>query len=103
MLRREEVLKLKDIILNHQLQPLSFRVLSEEEKKKLLEKYNITLLQLPKILDTDPIAIILNAKEFDVIEITRKSPTAGVSKYYRVVVKKEFLEELNIKEKEENE
>ena len=60
----------------------------EEEVKKLLERYGITKKQLPKILTTDPVVKALGAKVGDVIEIERKSPVAGVTKYYRVVVKK---------------
>jgi len=63
-------------------------ILSEEEKQKLLEKFNISLKQLPKILVTDPCAKALGAKPGDVIKITRKSPTAGEYYYYRVVVEK---------------
>ena len=63
-------------------------VLSEEEKQKLLEKYNITLKQLPKILVSDPCVKTLGAKLGDVIKITRKSPTAGKYYYYRVVVER---------------
>ncbi len=61
-------------------------ILSEEEKKKLLEKFNISLKQLPRILITDPCVKALGAKVGDVIKITRKSPTAGEYFYYRVVV-----------------
>jgi len=62
--------------------------MKEEEVKKLLERYGITKKQLPKILTTDPVVKALGAKVGDVIEIERKSPVAGVTKYYRVVVKK---------------
>jgi len=63
-------------------------ILSEEEKKELLEKLNIQEKQLPKILDSDPVVKKINAKPGDVIKITRKSPTAGESIYYRLVVSK---------------
>jgi len=61
-------------------------ILSPEEKQKLLDRYNISEKQLPKIKSTDPAVIALNAKKGDVIKITRKSPTAGESYYYRLVV-----------------
>ncbi|OYT42154.1 MAG: DNA-directed RNA polymerase subunit H [Candidatus Aenigmarchaeota archaeon ex4484_224] len=63
------------------------RVLSEKEKEELLKKYRVTLKQLPRILSSDPMVKLLNAKIGDIIEIERKSPLGGKVKYYRVVVK----------------
>jgi len=60
--------------------------LTEKEIQELLEKYNITLNELPKILSIDPAIEKLNTKQGDVIKITRDSPTAGISIYYRVVI-----------------
>ncbi|HLD16085.1 MAG TPA: DNA-directed RNA polymerase subunit H [Candidatus Nanoarchaeia archaeon] len=60
--------------------------LAEDEVKKVLEKYNISLKQLPKILHKDSAIAHLEIKEGDVIKIIRKSPTAGKSVFYRVVV-----------------
>ncbi len=62
------------------------RILSEEEKKELLEKYKIDIKQLPMILSSDPMVKQIGAKVGDVIEIKRKSPTAGEALYYRLVV-----------------
>jgi len=62
-------------------------VLSEKEKEELLKKYGITLKELPRILSSDPMVKKLGAKPGDVIKIERKSPTAGKSIYYRVVIK----------------
>ena len=59
--------------------------LTKQEIQKLLEKYKIVLNDLPKILLTDPAIEKLNVKPGDVIKITRDSPTAGKSIYYRVV------------------
>ena len=73
-------------VLKHKLVP-KHEILSEEEKKKLLEKYNISEKQLPKILKKDPVVKALGAKEGDVIKITRESPVAGKVVYYRLVVK----------------
>ncbi len=72
-------------IFEHFLVPKA-RILKEEEVKKILEKYKVTKLQLPKILSKDPMCKALGAKPGDIIEIKRKSPTAGEALYYRVVV-----------------
>ncbi len=60
--------------------------LSDAQKEKLLEKYNISIKELPRILKADPAIISLNAKPGDVIKIARDSPTAGEAVFYRVVV-----------------
>ncbi|HIQ50129.1 MAG TPA: DNA-directed RNA polymerase subunit H [Nanoarchaeota archaeon] len=72
-------------ILKHKLVP-EHVVLSEEEKRKLLEKYNISEKQLPKILAKDPVVKAIGAKPGDVIKIIRKSPVAGKVIYYRLVI-----------------
>ncbi|MBI4155495.1 DNA-directed RNA polymerase subunit H [Candidatus Woesearchaeota archaeon] len=61
-------------------------LLSEEEVKVLLEKYNISKKQLPSIIVNDPALRKLNPKIGDVVKIIRKSPTAAQGVYYRVVV-----------------
>jgi len=72
-------------LLQHELVP-KHEILSEEEKQKLLESLGAGLEQLPKIRKTDPIIKLLGGKPGDVVRIYRKSPTAGTSIYYRVVV-----------------
>lgn len=77
---------LKKIILSHSLVP-KHEILSEEEAKKVIEKYaGGDKYKLPYIKKTDPIVRALGAKVGDVIKITRKSPTAGESVYYRLVI-----------------
>ena len=61
-------------------------ILTKEEEEELLKKYKITKKQLPRILSTDPAVKAIGAKKGDIIRITRKSPTAGETYYYRVVV-----------------
>ncbi|HDD46114.1 MAG TPA: DNA-directed RNA polymerase subunit H [Candidatus Aenigmarchaeota archaeon] len=73
-------------ILKHDLVP-DFRILSENEKKELLERLRVSEDKLPKILESDVIVKRLGAKVGDVLEIKRKSPTAGIALYYRIVVK----------------
>ncbi len=82
--KKEEVEEGIDIFI-HEMVP-KHRVLSEEEKEEVLKRYNAKLMDLPRILVSDPVVRRLGAKPGDVIEIIRKSPTAGESKYYRVVV-----------------
>ncbi len=75
----------KETLLNHELVP-KHEILSEKDAKKILEKYGITKKELPKIKTNDPVIKAIDAEEGDVIEITRDSPTAGKTKYYRVVI-----------------
>lgn len=62
------------------------RILSEEEKKKFLEKFKVKLSQLPRIYIDDPAIKEMNPKPGDIVEITRNTPEIGETKYYRVVV-----------------
>ena len=61
-------------------------VLSQREKADLLERYNITISSLPRILKEDPAIARFSAKDGDVVKIIRKSLTAGESTFYRVIV-----------------
>lgn len=60
--------------------------LTEKQKEKLLEDYNITSQELPRISKNDPIIAGIDAKQGDIIKITRNSLTSGESDFYRVVV-----------------
>ncbi len=60
--------------------------LNDEEKIKILEKYNITVKQLPMILASDPTLKELSVKVGDVIRVRRNSPTAKETDYYRAVI-----------------
>jgi DNA-directed RNA polymerase subunit H len=73
-------------LTKHRLVP-KHSIVSESEKKKVLEKYKITLKELPKITLGDPVVEQLKAKEGDVIKIVRNSETAGETVYYRVVIR----------------
>lgn len=77
--------KSKFKIEKHILAPIHKKI-SELEKKKILEKYNITFKELPNILTDDPSISDLDVKEGDVIKIIRKSPTAGETFFYRGVI-----------------
>ncbi len=71
--------------INHFLVPHHIKM-SEEDKKAFLDKNNISIHQLPQILATDPAIQLLGAVVGDVIKISRKSPTAKKTEFYRVVV-----------------
>ncbi|MBI4980505.1 DNA-directed RNA polymerase subunit H [Candidatus Woesearchaeota archaeon] len=72
-------------VTKHHLVPKHTK-LSESEKSKMLGKYGVEALSLPKIMTDDPALKKLDVKTGDIIKIERKSKTAGASEYYRVVV-----------------
>ena len=74
-------------VLTHELVPKHV-IIKDDELKEVLEKFNITKEQLPKIGEKDPTMKAIGAEEGDVVKIIRDSPTAGTSLYYRLVVKK---------------
>lgn len=67
----------------HILQPKNSK-LKPEEVKKLLEKYNITVSQLPKISSKDP-SLGEGYVQGDILKIERKDDGKSII-YYRVVV-----------------
>ena len=71
-------------IEQHNLVPKHSK-LSKEDVEDVLKHYNITVKDLPRINFKDAALSNLNVKEHDVIKIERKSPTAGVSIFYRRV------------------
>jgi len=81
------VLEKEYSVLKHELVPKHI-ILNEDEKKEILEKLKIKSEQLPKITTSDPVVKEMDAKEGDILKIIRKSPVAGVTEYYRIVVKK---------------
>ncbi|MDP7975163.1 MAG: DNA-directed RNA polymerase subunit H [TACK group archaeon] len=61
-------------------------LLQKEEAERVLKELGVTLDDLPKISARDPMVKYVKAKKGDVIKLIRKSPTAGQSLAYRVVV-----------------
>ena len=61
-------------------------IISKAEAEEVLKKYNCKPTELPLIFVNDPAILGLGVKPGDMIKITRKSPTAGESLYYRYVV-----------------
>jgi len=72
-------------ISKHELVP-EHEVLTVEEADSLLNEFNISKGQLPKILITDAVVKNIKADIGDIIKITRNSQTAGTAVVYRVVV-----------------
>jgi len=72
-------------IRKHSLVPEHIK-LTEEEAKKVLEEFNVTKDEIPKILMSDPAIQHLEPKYGDIIKILRKSQTNLQSIFYRVVV-----------------
>jgi DNA-directed RNA polymerase subunit H len=77
--------KIKVDITQHKLVP-QHEIISQEEEKKLFEKYDMTRDQLPYILAEDPVSLSIGAKPGDIVKITRKSHTATEAIVYRLVV-----------------
>lgn len=73
-------------ILEHELVPQHI-LLNKEDAVKLLKRMGISRRQLPWLLASDPAAKAIGAKPGDVVMIVRKSPTAGVSVAFRIVVR----------------
>ncbi len=79
-------------VMKHAMVPVH-RLVPENEEEKILESLGTSKNKLPKILKSDPaveqlIEISGDIKEGRMVEIERESPTAGISKAYRLVVKR---------------
>lgn len=72
-------------VMSHQLVP-KHEIITEKEAEKVFKEFKITKENLPKILITDPCVKRIGAKPGDIIRITRDSPTAGLSEFYRIVI-----------------
>ncbi|MDO8555883.1 MAG: DNA-directed RNA polymerase subunit H [Nanoarchaeota archaeon] len=60
--------------------------ITPEAAQKLLDQFHAELKNLPKISIKDAAIQHLEPKDGDVIRITRDSPTAGKTFFFRVVV-----------------
>lgn len=79
--------KKKIDVLLHELVP-KHKLLTKKETLDLLDKYQISVIDLPQIFEKDPVAIAIGAKEGDVIKIIRdSSTTVKTINYYRYVKK----------------
>lgn len=73
-------------ILEHNWVP-KHKIMDKAAVQKLLVKLGVKKNQLPKMLDSDPISMLLGAKPGDILEITRIRETTGENYYYRIVVR----------------
>jgi len=72
-------------ITKHQLVP-KHEILSNDEKRKVLNTYRTTLKHFPLMLSSDPVARYYGLLPGAMVRITRKSPSSGEYVLYRVVV-----------------
>ena len=73
-------------ILNHDLVP-EHKVLSDKQKKEVENQFYVTEdKQFPEISRFDPVAQAIGLRPKELVEITRSSPTAIMTKYYRLCI-----------------
>lgn len=78
-------------VMEHEMVP-AHRLLDEEEAEARLAQMGVGKEQLPKIKRSDPVIEFLEkdrdeeVPEGQIVEVRRRSPTAGVFVAYRVVV-----------------
>lgn len=70
-------------ILKHSMVPFH-RILSEVEKQKIIEKYNIIDNNIPEISRFDPVAQVIGIRPGEYCEIQRPSKTSIMSYFYRI-------------------
>jgi DNA-directed RNA polymerase subunit H (RpoH/RPB5) len=81
----KEKVQIKFNLMDHDLVP-THEIISEKEKNEILKKYNIEANQLPKLLNSDPVAVSIGAKPGQIVKIIRNSHTANEAIAYRFVI-----------------
>jgi DNA-directed RNA polymerase subunit H len=77
--------KIPVLVPDHAYVP-KHEIMDKKDAEEVLKKFNSKPTELPLIFVNDPAILGLGVKPGDMIKITRKSPTAGESLYYRYVV-----------------
>jgi DNA-directed RNA polymerase subunit H (RpoH/RPB5) len=72
-------------ILEHDLQP-KFKLLNKLEYDEYFKTFDNKKREMPRIVDSDPVARYFGAKIGDIFEITRPSVTTSEAISYRIVV-----------------
>ena len=72
-------------ITQHELTP-NYRILSEEEKQGVLDRFHLTDHNMPNVLVTDPLACFYGVKVGEVVEITKASEPNGYNTDYRLCI-----------------
>lgn len=83
-MKDEEKRKAIDVF-EHQLVP-EHEIVPRREAEELLERLHIKPHQLPYLRADDPAAKQIGAKPWDIVKVTRRSPTAGEVVVYRYVI-----------------
>lgn len=85
---RLELFMENELIFNisHHNSVPTHQLLSELEKRQLLERYKVKSSQLPRIQAKDPVARYMGLRIGDVVRIVRASETAGRYVTYRMTV-----------------
>jgi DNA-directed RNA polymerase subunit H len=83
-LKHEENRKPIDVF-RHQLVP-KHEIVPKREAEELLGRLHIKAHQLPYLAADDPAARQIGAKPWDIVKVTRLSPTAGEVVVYRYVI-----------------
>jgi DNA-directed RNA polymerase subunit H len=78
--------KKKELVITDHIYQPKHEIVPRKEAEEVLKRYNTKPSQLPYILIEDKGLEGLDVRPGDIIKITRKSPTAGESVYYRYVV-----------------
>jgi DNA-directed RNA polymerase subunit H len=78
--------KKKELVITDHIYQPKHEIVPRKEAEEVLKRYNTKPSQLPYILIEDKGLEELDVRPGDIIKITRKSPTAGESVYYRYVV-----------------
>ena len=83
-MKDEEKRKAIDVFRHHFVP--KHEILPKREAEELLERLHIKAHQLPYLKGDDPAARQIEAKPWDVVKVTRRSPTAGEVVVYRYVI-----------------